>query len=121
MTGRAGRMLMLIPLLGGAWLACGGTQLSTSGVGDVQAAMRAAEEVGAKDQPKASLHLQLAQDEVNEAQRLADEGDEENAALLLYRARVDAELALQLARTDQEQQKARQAWERVKDVQKEQR
>jgi Domain of unknown function (DUF4398) len=98
--------------------ACGGAQLNQTRVTEVQGAMRAAEEVGANDQPKASLHLQLARDEMNEAKRLAKDDDGENAALLLNRAQADAELALQLARTEQEQQKARQAWQKIQELKK---
>lgn len=103
-----------------ALCACGGGQLSQARVTEVQGAMRAAEEVGANDQPKASLHLQLARDEMNEATRLAKDGEEENASLLLSRAQADAELALQLARTDQEQQKARQAWTKIQELKQDQ-
>ena len=106
-----------IPLLAVALLACGSAQLSGARVAEVQSAMRAAEEVGANDQPKASLHLQLARDEVTEAKRLAADGDEEAARLYMARAQADADLALQLARTEQEQQRARQAWQKMKDVQ----
>jgi hypothetical protein len=98
--------------------ACGGSQLSQSRVGEVQASVRAAEAVGANDQPKAALHLQLARDEIAAAQRLAENGDEEDARLVLERARADAELALQLAKTEQEQQKARQAWQKVQEMKK---
>jgi hypothetical protein len=99
---------------------CASAQLNPARVSEVNAAMRAAEEVGAGSNPKAELHLQLAKDEVAEANRLAKAGDEENARLLLDRAQADAELALQLARTEQEQQKAREAWDKVKEFQKEQ-
>jgi hypothetical protein len=56
-----------------------------------------------------------------EARRLAEKGDGDNAALVLERARVDAELAMQLARTEQEQEKARQAWQKIQDLKKDQR
>lgn len=108
-------------LLAGALAACGGAQLNQQKLTAAEGAIRAAEEVGAQDQPKASLHLQLARDQINQAKRVADDGDEENAALLLNRAQVDAELALQLAKTEQEQQEARQAWQKIQDLKQEQR
>lgn len=111
----------MLVLLAGALAACGGAQLNQNKLTDVEGAIRAAEEVGAKDQPKASLHLQLARDQINQAKRVADDGDEENAALLLNRAQVDAELALQLAKTEQEQQEARQAWQKIQDLKQDQR
>jgi len=112
--------MISMAFVAGAFLACGGAQLSVTRTSEVQSALRAAEEVGANDQPKAALHLQLARDEMGEAQRLAKDGDGDDASLMLYRARADAELALQLARTEQEQGKARQAWEKVKEQQPQQ-
>jgi hypothetical protein len=112
--------MISMALVASVLLACGGAQLSVTRTSEVQSALRAAEEVGANDQPKAALHLQLARDEMGEAERLAKDGDGDTASLMLYRARVDAELALQLARTEQEQQKARQAWEKIKDAQQQQ-
>jgi uncharacterized protein DUF4398 len=103
-----------------ALFACGGAQLNTAKVSDVQSSVSAAEAVGANDQPKAALHLQLAKDEMTEARRLAADGDEDNATLLLDRARADAELAMQLARTEQEQTKAREAWQKIQELDKEQ-
>jgi hypothetical protein len=102
-------------------LGCGGAQLNQAHVTEVQSSVKAAEAVGANDQPKAALHLQLARDQMAEAQRLAKDGDDENAELVLNRARADAELAIQLARTEQEQEKARQAWLKIKELEKEQR
>jgi hypothetical protein len=107
--------------LSSAAFACGGAQLNQARVAEVQSSVSAAEAVGANDQPKAALHLQLAKDEMAEARRLAEKGDGDNAALVLERARVDAELAMQLARTEQEQEKARQAWQKIQDLKKDQR
>jgi hypothetical protein len=106
--------------LGAAFMlfACGSAQLSQTKLGEVQSTVSAAEAIGARDQPKAALHLSLANDQVAEARRLAAEGDGEGATLLLDRARVDAELALQLARTEGEQAKAREAWQKVRDFEK---
>ena len=101
-------------LLAAGALACAGAQYNQRRATDVQAAMRAAEEVGAEQQPKASLQLQLAEEQYARAQRLAADGEEDEANLMLERAKVDAELALQLAHTEQEQQKAREAWEKIK-------
>jgi hypothetical protein len=108
-------------VMAAALAACGGAQLNQNKVTEVQSAVRAAEEIGANDQPKASLHLQLARDELNEAQRLADAGDSDGANLLLQRAEADAELAIQLARTEQEQQKARESWAKIQELKKNQR
>jgi hypothetical protein len=111
-----------VSLLGAglALFACGGAQLNQAKLSDAQSSVSAAEAIGANNQPKAALHLQLAKDEMAEARRLAADGDGENAALFLDRARADAELSMQLARTEQEQQKARQAWQKIQELDKEQ-
>jgi hypothetical protein len=100
-------------LLSAALLGCAGAQLSTARVSEVGATARAAEELGANNLPKASLHLQLAREEMAEAKRLASEGEEEDAALLLERASADADLALQLTKTEHEQAKAKAAWQKT--------
>jgi hypothetical protein len=99
-------------------VACGGAELNQTRATDVQAAVLAAEQVGAGDQPKPALHLQLAKEQIEAAKRLAADGDQANSNLLLERAKVDAELAMQLARTEREQDSARQAWEKIRDLKK---
>jgi hypothetical protein len=108
-------MWLLLPAL-----ACGGAELNQARVADAQSSVRAAEAVGGNEQPQAALHLQLARDEIAEARRLAADGDGDGANMMLDRAKVDAELALQLARTEQEQQKARQAWQKIQELKQEQ-
>jgi Domain of unknown function (DUF4398) len=98
--------------------ACGGAELNQTRATDVQASVMAAEQVGAADQPKAALHLQLAKEQIEAAKRLAADGDQSNSNLMLDRAKVDAELALQLARTEHEQASARQAWEKIHELRK---
>lgn len=65
------------------------------------AAIRAAEEVGAKHNPDAALYLQLAKEQFEHARMLAPK-DKESADRLLQRAQIDAELSLALARTESE-------------------
>jgi len=43
-----------------------------------------------------------------------------NSDLMLERAKADADLAMQLARTEQEEQSARQAWEKIRELKQEQ-
>ena len=114
-----GRFLTLLAATSLA--ACGGSQLNQAQLTQAQASVRAAEEVGAQDQPQAALHLQLAKDEIAKAQKLADDGDDEDAALHLKRAQADAELAMQLARTQAEQQKAQAAWAKIQELKNDQR
>jgi hypothetical protein len=85
------------------------TETSTSGI-------RAAEEIGASDVPKAALHLQLAKEELGKAKALAANGEDEKAASMLLRAEADAELAVLLSREDAEKSEARAAAKRVREL-----
>ncbi|MDD5308525.1 MAG: DUF4398 domain-containing protein [Deltaproteobacteria bacterium] len=85
------------------------TEKSTSGI-------RAAQEVGAAQVPQASLHLQLAREELAQAQGLSKEGEKEQAESLLMRAEADAELAVALSRESTEKSEAQQAVERVRQL-----
>jgi hypothetical protein len=64
---------------------------------DVQAADRSAKELGAASVPKATLHLQYAEEQRSQAANLMKDGENERAAALLVRAKADAELAVALA------------------------
>jgi hypothetical protein len=83
------------------------TEASTSGI-------RAAEEVGADKVPQAALHLQLAKEELQLAQKLFAAEEGEKAASMLLRAEADAELAVALSREDAEKEEARSAVESVR-------
>jgi hypothetical protein len=84
-------------------------------------AIRAAEEVGATGIPKASLHLQLAKEELAHATTLWDKGKKEEGASYLQRAEADAELAILLSEQDAEKVQAVEALDRVRNLQKENR
>ena len=79
-------------------------------------AIRAAEEVGASDVPSASLYLQLAKEELENAKVLAAKGDKEQAESMLLRAQADGELAVALSRGDADKTEATQAIERVQQL-----
>jgi hypothetical protein len=81
------------------------------------AAIRAAEEVGAAREPNAALHLQLAKEQSERADRLIAGGDRHQAALMLARAEADANLAVALARSSEEQHEAASAQEKVRGLQ----
>jgi outer membrane murein-binding lipoprotein Lpp len=85
------------------------TEASTSGI-------RAAEEAGAAKVPQASLHLQLAKEELELAKGLAAKGEKEEAASMLLRAEADAELAVVLSHGDTEKSEAMAAVERVRQL-----
>jgi len=86
------------------------TEASTSGI-------RAAEEVGAAEVPRASLHLQLAKEELELAKRLSAQGENEKAASMLLRTEADAELAVALSHGDAERLEAEKAMEKVHQLQ----
>jgi hypothetical protein len=67
---------------------------------DAQSAERSAAELGAANQPKAQLHLQLAHEQIVAANAAIRDGDNEGADRLLARARSDAELAIALTREE---------------------
>jgi hypothetical protein len=103
----AGGVLLLATIAG-----CGSTpavnkEPSTS-------AIRAAEEVGASNVPSASLYLQLAKEELENAKNLAAKNNKEQAESMLLRSQADAELAVALSRGDADKTEATLAIERVR-------
>ncbi|KYF59148.1 hypothetical protein BE08_18160 [Sorangium cellulosum] len=74
-----------------------------------QALIRAAEEVGVEEIPRADLHLRLAREQVERARRLSAEGAPDRARRMLLRAQADAELAIACAREARAQALAREA------------
>jgi hypothetical protein len=79
-------------------------------------AIRAAEEVGAPNVPSASLYLQLAKEELENAKGLAAKGDKEEAESMLTRSQADAELAVALSRGDSDKKEAADAIQRVRQL-----
>ena len=85
------------------------TEASTSGI-------RAAEEAGAANVPQASLHLQLAKEELELAKGLSAKGEKARAVSMLLRAEADAELAVELSHGDAEKAESKAAVERVRQL-----
>jgi hypothetical protein len=79
-------------------------------------AISAAEESGASKVPSASLYLQLAKEELENAKGLAAKGDKEQAESMLLRAQADAELAVALSHGDADKTEGIQAIERVRQL-----
>jgi hypothetical protein len=108
--------------LGGALLAalvlaaCGGAAVPAEKLTSAKAAIRGADEVGAEANPKAALHLKMARDQVARAERLIEDGDNEEAGLALNQAQADADLALALAREEKERNQAEQAKARIEEL-----
>lgn len=98
--------ISLMAGLGLALVACAGAPQPTERLASTQAAVRAAKEVGAKDVPQAQLHTQLAEEQIQQANKLIADGDNERADHVLRRAQADAELAVALAREAESQKGA---------------
>jgi hypothetical protein len=96
---------------------CASSSPPTARMASAEAATRAAQEVGAEKDPRAELHLRLAQEELDRAHKLVRDGENERADFVLQRASADAELALALARESSERQAAQDAIEGVRKLQ----
>src|ERR1700719_3153908 len=80
-------------------LACGASfPVPTQHMADAESAHRSALELGAANQPKAQLHVKLAEEQMSKAKTLMADGDNREADSLLIRSKADSELALALAR-----------------------
>ena len=79
-------------------LACASYPPPTERVTTAEAAIRAADEVGAGAVPRAALHLKLAQEQTETARHLMQDGYNERAEQTLKRAQADAELALAISK-----------------------
>ncbi|MBK6697746.1 MAG: DUF4398 domain-containing protein [Myxococcales bacterium] len=96
------------------FLACGSYPAPTERLVSSQAAVRVAQEVNATAVPQASLHLKLAQEQVEQAKQMIADGNNQRAELVLMRAEADAELAEALAREANFKNQAQQALDEAK-------
>jgi hypothetical protein len=110
-------ILTLVVSFAGVLFGCGGTPVTPGLMASTQAAIRAAQEVGAERVPKAALHLRYATDQLSEAEALESDGNGERASAVLRRAEADAELALVLTRAHAEEQDAVAAEEQARELQ----
>jgi hypothetical protein len=91
----------MIPIVAASLVAMGcaaSFPTPTQSLADAESAERSAAELGAAAQPTAQLHLQLAHEQISQANAAIKNGDNERANGLLLRARSDAELAIALTR-----------------------
>lgn len=95
MTRRQAGLALAITL---AAPACAGAPSPADQLASAEASMRAAKELKAERNPQAELHLQLASEQVKHARQLMKDGDNEESARLLKRARADADLAIALSK-----------------------
>ena len=77
--------------------ACGGAAVPQETLTAAQASVKGAEVGGANEDPKAQLHLKLANEQIEKAKKAIEDGNNEEAARLVDRAQSDADLALALA------------------------
>jgi len=81
-----------------AGIGCGSASLPTERLSSTEASVRAAQELGAQNEPRAQLHLRLATEELAAARKFAENGDDDLGTQQLDRAKADAELAVALTR-----------------------
>lgn len=90
-----------LPLLLLPWLAfgCGASHPPpTQQMANLQSATRSADELGAREEPRAQLYLKLAEEQLAQARAAMKNDDNERATRLIGRAKTDAELAVALMR-----------------------
>jgi Domain of unknown function (DUF4398) len=104
---------LAIGLLGTGLVACASVPPPHQREASSEAAIRGAKEVGAEQVPQAALHLKLAQEELDKAQNLMRDGDNEEAGYVLLRSQTDAELALAMARENKTRAEAQQAFDKA--------
>lgn len=98
-------------------VACGGSIPPPSDrLATAEAGARSARELGADKEPKAALHLRLAQEQIDQAKKLMSDGDNKRADLVLQRAGSDAELSVMLAKEHNATAEAQKAKERVNSI-----
>lgn len=94
--------------------ACGGGAQPSERLVNAESAIRGAVEINANvSPPRAALHLQLAQEQVDKAKRYIADGLNERAELALRQAQADAELAIALARNEEMKKRAEAARSKV--------
>jgi hypothetical protein len=94
--------------------ACGGGAPPSERLVNAEAAIRGAIEISANaSPPRAALHLQLAQEQVDKAKRYIADGLNQRAELALRQAQADAELAIALARNEEMKKRAEAARAKV--------
>lgn len=84
-----------------------------------EAAARSARELGADKDPKAALHLKLAQEQIDQAKAQMKAEENKKADQTLSRAGADAELAVALAKENNARSETEKAKEKIKSLKKE--
>jgi len=92
-----------------ASVGCAGYPAPTDHLASSMAAVRAAQETGAGNVPKAQLYLKLAEEENAQAKGLISDGNNERADYMTLRAYNDATLAMAIAKQNAARAQAAQA------------
>ena len=87
----------LLALCGASALGCASAPPPTERLATAKAGVRSAHELGAGNVPQAALHVKLAEEEIQLANKLVADGENERAEAVLQRAAADAEVAVALA------------------------
>ena len=98
--------------------ACGGAAVPQESLTAAKAAVSGAEVAGAAAEPQAALHLKLAREGIAKAEALIAEGENEEAARVIDRAQVDAELSLSIAKEAKAKSEAQQTMEQLEQLRK---
>jgi hypothetical protein len=102
--------ILTVTLIAVASAGCGGTFPPPNDEwAAAQTDVGAAQAGGAPNVPDAKLHLELSQEDLKTSKDLIDKGDNKRAASLIAVARVEAQLALSLAKASIAADQARQA------------
>jgi hypothetical protein len=89
---------LAIGIVAAGVVGCASGSLPTERLSSTEASVRAAQELGAQREPRAQLHLRLANEELSAARKFAENGDDDLGTQQLDRAKADAELAVALTR-----------------------
>lgn len=79
-------------------VACASAPVPQDRLTSSEGSIRAATEMGAAEEPRAALHLKLAQEQLDLAKKLIADGENERADIVLQKAFVDSELAVALTK-----------------------
>jgi len=90
--------MLSVAMIAGASAACGSFAPPNEKLTEAEAAVRSAREVGAPEVPRASLHLRLAEEQLDKARNLMAREEFQRADLALTRAKADAELAIAVSK-----------------------
>jgi hypothetical protein len=97
-------------------ISCASYPAPTERVNTAESAIGRAQGAGASNVPPAALSLKLAQEEVQKAKKLMQDGDNKRAETMLMRAQADADLAFAQARENQAKNDAQKALDQVKEL-----